>query len=360
MSEGRNSNHNGQGQTVSVRFLAGLGVAAIGVVLLLHFFDTFSLVLLGFLMTASVCAMLKPLGRYIPWPRGATAVIVGMLFLLAVAGLLATTFWLLVEPIQSQLQQWPQLKQHLDNSIVAIFNYLGLPNPPTVDLIVGQLVGFLVQGGGLDLITQTADTLTLAVIVVVFIFMGSIYLLAEPRGRLLQPLLYMLPPRHRDPLQHTVMDLEPRLRWWLIGTMFGMLLIGLGSYVGYLIIGLQFALPMALLAGLLEAVPTIGPAITFVVAFLIAATQGAGQMIGVAIVYAAVQTLEGNVVLPLVMKKAVKIPPIISLFSIILWGKLLGIAGLLLAIPIDLVIWSVLDNFIVKPNRQTPSRGERS
>ena len=61
-----------------------------------------------------------------------------------------------------------------------------------------------------------------------------------------------------------------------------------------------------------------------------------------------VQGLESNVLIPIVMKRAVDIPPAVSLFTLILWGKILGVSGLLLAIPIDLVIWNLLKHFVMR------------
>ena len=73
---------------------------------------------------------------------------------------------------------------------------------------------------------------------------------------------------------------------------------------------------------------------------LVAATQGSDTVLKVVLVWLVVQTLESYVVTPLVMKKAVAVPPLVTLFSVVFWGKLFGVAGLLLAIPLDLVIWS--------------------
>jgi predicted PurR-regulated permease PerM len=109
-------------------------------------------------------------------------------------------------------------------------------------------------------------------------------------------------------------------------------------------------LPLAIFAGVSEAVPTVGPAVTFVLALLLGATQGVAQVVGATVVYAVVQSLESYVLIPLVMRSAVNLPPVVTLFTIVLWGKIFGIAGLLLAVPIDLIIWGLLDHFVIRPH----------
>jgi predicted PurR-regulated permease PerM len=116
------------------------------------------------------------------------------------------------------------------------------------------------------------------------------------------------------------------------------------------VIGLQFAVPLALLAGLCEIVPTVGPATSAVIACIFAAATGSrGTVVGVLCVYAVIQGIEAYVILPMIMRGAVKIQPAVTLFSVVLWGKIFGVPGLMLAIPINLTLWSVAQHFIIRP-----------
>ena len=152
----------------------------------------------------------------------------------------------------------------------------------------------------------------------------------------------------------------PRLRWWVIGTLFSMAVVGVAAWIGYMVVGLEFAIPLALLAGVAEIVPTVGPAAAFLVALLFAATQGTGTLIGVTVVYIIIQLIESYVLVPLVMKKAVKVPPVVTLFTVVLWGKVFGAAGLFLAIPINLVLWSFYDHLVLRPRSDRPPQPPQS
>ncbi|NLX03627.1 MAG: AI-2E family transporter [Phycisphaerae bacterium] len=131
-----------------------------------------------------------------------------------------------------------------------------------------------------------------------------------------------------------------------------MAIVAAVSWIGFLLIGLPLALSLALLAGFSEIVPTIGPAVAFLIAFLFALSQGTYYAVGVAVIYAVNQLIESYVLPPIVMKKAVKVPPIVTLFTVVLWSKVFGILGLLLALPIDLTIWSFFKHLLVKDDRE--------
>jgi predicted PurR-regulated permease PerM len=127
------------------------------------------------------------------------------------------------------------------------------------------------------------------------------------------------------------------------------------SLIGYLTIGVKVALPLALMAGFAEIVPTVGPAVAcLIAAVVVGATQGGTAVVGVLVVWGIIQAIEAYIVLPLIMRGAVNVHPAVTLFSVVLWGKLFGVPGLMLAIPINLTIWTMLDHFRMRANN--PSR----
>jgi len=107
------------------------------------------------------------------------------------------------------------------------------------------------------------------------------------------------------------------------------------------------ALPLALLAGIFEIVPTLGPILSAVPAVIIALTISPTLAISVAISYIVIQLLENNLLVPKIMEKAVGLNPIVVIFGVIIFANLIGISGALLAIPIItfmLVIIKSLDS----------------
>ena len=133
------------------------------------------------------------------------------------------------------------------------------------------------------------------------------------------------------------------MRAWLWGQLILMLAIGLVTYVGLILLGVRYALPLAVFAGLLEIVPILGPTISTVPAFIVTASQNMFSGLTVIALYFIIQQIENQVLVPVVMRRAVGLNPIVTLTALIIGGKLGGILGLLLAIPITLCVETVIN-----------------
>lgn len=133
-----------------------------------------------------------------------------------------------------------------------------------------------------------------------------------------------------------VNELERRLGSWVSAELFLMLIIGMLSYIGYLIIGLNYALPLAIIAGLLEIVPNIGPTIASILAGLFGLTIS--PLIGILAVTwgIIVQQLENNFIVPKTMKETIGINPLITILLIASGAQLGGVVGAVIAIPLYL------------------------
>lgn len=142
--------------------------------------------------------------------------------------------------------------------------------------------------------------------------------------------------------------LESRLGHWVNAQFFLMTIIGICSYVAYLLLGLKYAVPLAILAGLLEAVPTIGPILTSIVASIVGFTISplTGLLtIGAGII---IQQLENNIIVPKIMKETIGLNPLITILLIATGAQLAGITGALLAVPLYLIIETVIKILVVK------------
>jgi predicted PurR-regulated permease PerM len=331
---------------VRVHSLVTVAVAIVALWLFLHFFSAGKILLLGLLAAGTVAATLRPVAERIPGARWVGALVAGIGFTLLAAAVLVLLSWFLADAIRGQLADWPHLRDQLNGVLARWSERFGLGEPVTVRGLGADTMRFLAGGNIEQAVSQATTVATSVGIALAFAFIGSIYLLTERSDRLLRPVERLFPPARRPALARAVEALEPRLRWWFLGTIASMVLVGLASWAGYAVIGLRFALPLALVAGALEIVPTIGPLLTFAVALLVAATQGTTQLLGVVVVYSVVQVVESYLILPLVMERAVRIPPIVTLATVILWGNVFGPAGLLLALPLDLLVWTVLETFV--------------
>jgi len=150
----------------------------------------------------------------------------------------------------------------------------------------------------------------------------------------------------------TVVDflnlLEKRINNWFWGEIVLMFVVGSLNYIGLTLIGIKYALPLAVLAGLLEVVPNLGPTLAAIPASLVGFSQSPFLGVSALAVATLVQQLENNLIVPLVMKKAVGLNPIITLMALIIGGKLAGVLGVLLSVPVVVVLKTFFLEFLNK------------
>ncbi|VVA43285.1 conserved membrane hypothetical protein [Candidatus Roizmanbacteria bacterium] len=135
---------------------------------------------------------------------------------------------------------------------------------------------------------------------------------------------------------------QKRMSGWFWGEIILMIVVGTMTYVGLNIIGLKYALALAVLAGLLEVIPSLGPIVSSIPAILIGLSYSPVIGLYCAILYLVIQQLENNLIVPIVMKKATGLPPIIILIAMVIGGKLAGIIGIILAVPSTMFIETIL------------------
>jgi len=142
--------------------------------------------------------------------------------------------------------------------------------------------------------------------------------------------------------------LEKRVNNWFWGEIILMVVVGMLTYIGLNLIGLKYALPLAVLAGILEIIPNLGPTIAAIPAILIGFSQSPFLGISALALAILVQQLENNLIVPVVMKKVVGLNPVVTLIALIIGGKLAGVLGILLSVPIVIVIQTFFFEFFNK------------
>ncbi len=142
--------------------------------------------------------------------------------------------------------------------------------------------------------------------------------------------------------------IERRLGKWVRGELLLMFSIGVFSYIGLTVLRVDFALPLAIIAGVLEIVPTIGPIVSAIPAILVALTISPFLALIVAALYFIIQQTENNLLVPLVMKRTIGFSPLVTILSVMIGGRLAGVIGAILAIPLLLVLQILLNEFLIQ------------
>lgn len=173
----------------------------------------------------------------------------------------------------------------------------------------------------------------------------TLYLLLE-RDHLSRYTYFMFQTDGEDRSKKLFDAIERALGNWVRGESLLMLTIGTMTFVGLTLMGVPYALPLAITAGILEALPNIGPTFAAVPAIVVALVTVSPLMGGlVAVLYWAIQALENNFIVPFVMRRAVGINPLTSIVLILMGLRFGGVLGALLVVPYYIVVRVVLREF---------------
>ncbi len=180
----------------------------------------------------------------------------------------------------------------------------------------------------------------------------TFYLLLERRHMRLF-LKNFLGEKIKNRIVKVILEMENKLGAWARGQLTLALIIGSFSFVGLKFLQIEPVLPLAILAGILEMVPMIGPIISAIPAVLVASGTSWWLALSVIIFYFLVQQLENHLIVPLVMKRAVGVPPLISLLAFLIGAKIAGVIGIILSIPVFLCLQVLVQEFIFEKEKET-------
>ena len=290
-------------------------------------------------------------------PRIAGVLVVYLLLLAMIVGFVLLLFPSIVEQgttITAAVPGYYQsLREWTTNSpnplIVQLSTFLpaALPGLAPIEQTGQQMLVFAGQAVGY--ITSAAKAVFLVTTILLLAFHWT---LDGPRTIL--SLLQLVPKNRRENISETISAIEDKVGFYIAGQGVLCLVIGIISLVTYLLIGLPNALVLAVVAGVLEAVPLIGPLLGAIPAGVIALSIAPSKLIWVVVATLVIQQTESILLVPRVMRKAVGVNPFVSLLAIFAFSSLFGIPGALMAIPTAAIIQLLLDRFVFHPAELEP------
>ncbi len=197
-------------------------------------------------------------------------------------------------------------------------------------------------------LSQNVFSVTLAIfdnlLTIVFLLVVTYYLLLEREN--VESRFASLFIGRQERVKKLIVQIEEKLGGWFRGQLALSLIIGTLSYIGLISLGIPYALPLAVVAGILEVIPVIGPIVSAIPSVLIALTISPILGFAVAVMYFVIQQLENHLIVPQVMKRAVGLNPLVVILAIAVGSRLLGIGGAILAVPIAVVMQIVVGEII--------------
>lgn len=303
---------------------------------------------LGLLAAVIAAAMHEPV--HVLEARGVRrvfAVVIVYVGLIVIVGVLLA---LLVPPLLAQAREFaaglPAILGSLSGSINALLAQLGLSTGGSlVDTILGSL-GSL--GGLLARIPGVVVGFLSALLLVTFL--SALMILERDRARTW--VMRFVAPADRPALDGLLRKAADRLGAYVRGQLLIMGVTGVGSFVGLSIIGVPFALPLAIFAFLTEAIPIAGPVISGIAMIVVAFTQSPAQGLLTVGLVVIIQQAESLVLVPVIQGRLISISPVVALLAVLAGSAIGDIPGAILAIPVVAIVMVVVDDVILPWRRR--------
>lgn len=311
----------------------------IGIVLLVWFLflirEVIIIVFVAFVISSAITPMVDRLQQW-RIPRIVSIVGIAVLFL----GLVSLTVVLIIPPVITELGQLAVRLPEIYSSTVGFLLPAGTSADgfSILDTVQRNLESF--SRGLVQLTTSLFGTISVVfggVASFLTVLVVGFFMSMEEEGP--RKLIQSLAPAQFQPyLVQLVKKIEHKMGSWLRGQLLLSLIIGVLTYIGLTILGVKYALVLAILAGFMEVIPFIGPVLAAIPAIFFAATESPALALFVLGLYVVIQQLENNLIVPKVMQQTVGLHPIVILIALLIGGRVGGIIGVILAVPLATII----------------------
>ncbi|OHD03610.1 MAG: AI-2E family transporter [Sphingopyxis sp. RIFCSPHIGHO2_01_FULL_65_24] len=181
----------------------------------------------------------------------------------------------------------------------------------------------------------------------VLVLVAAIFLAGDP-ATYRRGLLLLMPARAEDTASLALGDAARGLKGWMVGQALSSLVVAGLTWAGLALLGVPAAGGLGLIAGLLDVIPMVGPIIAGIPAVLLAFTVSPMTALWTLVLFLVIQQLQGNFLQPMIQKQAVDVPPAVLLFAVVAAGILFGFLGVLLAAPLTVVVYVMVQRVYVK------------
>ena len=327
-----------------------LVLVALGFWLLYRFYEVVFILFIAIVMGTVIRPMVNWLHRRgLPHTVGAIIVYLFLIALLVSFMLLlfpmivqqGTTIFAFVPGYYQSLREWM-----VNNPNQLIISLSGFLPASLTGLAPVQQTGQQVlasAGQALGYVTSGAKVIFTGI---VFFLLAFYWTLHGPRT--IQSFLLLVPSEKREGISELIATMEAKVGSYIAGQGALCLVIALMALVGYLFIGLPNVLVLALVVGVMEAVPLVGPLLGALPAALVALSISPSKLLWVVLVTVIIHQSENYLLAPRIMRKAVGVNPFVSLLAFLAFGSLFGLGGVLMAIPLTAIIQLLLDRFVFK------------
>ncbi len=326
----------------------------LGIILSLWLFVNLQNIILALLFAFILATAVAPLIDYLEKRKIPRILSISVIYLIIVGGL-ALFFRLILPPFVDQISA---LYQGRMAYVDTISTYFGNFSQPVRANMLSLLEKFSGSFTGLDFsgAISGAKNIFSGLLEVVLVFVLSFYFLLSRNG-LDKIITQYVPKQYQKRVVSIYRKISRKMSYWLRGQVFLGLIIFAVNLIGLSVLRVDYALTLAIISGVLEVLPIIGPIVSGVLATVVALTMSPILGLIVAAWYVLVQQLENHIIVPQVMRKSVGLSPIAVIIAILVGGQLLGVIGILISVPVASAIGILLEEFVKIKETEAEANG---
>lgn len=326
---------------VGTKLLLRAALIFLGLSLLYMIRDIIVLAFLAIVVSASLSPLIKKL-HHRKLPRATAVVSVYALVLVIFGSLIA----LIIPPFINQISDfvdnfassvdtWSQLGRYFDTHAVVLDKE-----------VVAQNIRESVAGSFSGIFSTTLGFFSGLVSFIIFFFL-ALYMSLEENG-IEKFLVSITPKRYKEYVIGLATRAQTKISHWLLGQLVLMVVVFAMYFIGLSILGVPYALVLAILGGALEIVPYVGPIIAAIPAILMGALVSPWLGFMTLLFYTVAHQIESHAITPQVMKRAVGVNPVATILALLIGAKIGGLLGIILAVPAAAVIGIFVEDFLEK------------
>jgi len=320
--------------------IAKISIAALGLYLLFLIRD----LLVWFLFALIIALVFDPAIDFLQkWrvPR----VVAAILTYFGAFGFLGFVIYLVVPVFVVEIFEFSQLFPQYFEKISPPLTGLGIEAFQNIEGFVGVLGDTLSQMA--TSIFSSLFSIFGGIATTIFILTIAIFLSAEEK--FVERGLLLVFPKKYEAIALTIWNnAQKKVAGWFAVKILGVVFIGVVSYIAFLLLNIEYPFTLALMAGILDFIPVVGPIIAGLIIFAMVSLDSFLKAIFVLLFFVLLQQIEGNILTPVLTQRFIGLPPVLVLMSLVIGGTLFGLLGAILFVPLAGILFEFLRDFLKK------------
>ena len=268
---------------------------------------------------------------------------------LVIFGILGLSVYLIAPMFFSEIQQFSQLFPQYFEKIAPSLRGLGIEAFESMESFT-QAIGKILQKASSDILSAVSIFFG-SIGSTLFILSISLFISLEEKG-IEKIILLLTPKKYENYVLFLWEKSRAKVAGWFGSRILMCLFVGVAVFIALYLFNVKYALSLAFFAAVFDFIPVLGPIIIGALAFIFVALDSWLKALFVLATFILIQQVEGNILAPILTKKFVGLPPVLVLLSLAVGGKLLGVLGAILAIPLTGIIAEFLKDFLQKKKEE--------